>query len=840
MQGTTTSTAPRVVRANDVLPSPTADALLARRVRLLYAQALNTTGGGAFAAVIITILIWPHLPKAALTAWWLVGAVLYAVRYGVVRRFRSKMRAVDELPKWLTRYAAMMLGNGILWGSMGTLAAVFAPQLEAISVTLIIVGMATVSIAVVAPHTLSYGLLAGPMLAPAAAAFAVRGGVAEIALGAVLLVGLGALLLISRRWGKLMVESIEAGMINRQLARSLMRERSRTKEATLTLETVAGERARIELALSEERERAHVTLEAIADAVVSTDRDGIVDYLNPRAEELTGWTLAEAAGRPVREIVVIGSERTNQPIDLDTWLRDPAAVQPPDDLVVVRRDGVLRLSVAVSVAPIEGGGDSEEADMDAAPGGMVLVLHDQTEIRNLNRKMRFQASHDGLTHLMSRREFERRLQSAVVSRKADARHALMFMDLDKFKVLNDTCGHAAGDHLLTEIARRIQTAVGDAGIAGRIGGDEFAVLMRDTDEHAAASLAHALVGAVTEYRLAWGGDVYAIGASVGMVMIDSGELSAAQLLSNADAACYLAKDQGGGVVYRYSAADPRLAEQQLLGRWLTRLQAALAEDRLLLYVQPIMPVRGTSEDERMGEILLRMRGDDDEIIPPGAFIAAAERYRMMPEIDRFVVTRVIERLQRDRGAAPYTTLNVNLSGQSLSNYEFHRFLEAALDAASDCARWLCFEVTESAVMSNVDEALAFMRRIGERGCRFALDDFGSGLSSLTYLKRLPVDFLKIDGSFIREISSSEIDFRMVESVANWSRVLGIRTVAEYVEDPRVLGTLAELRIDFAQGFAIGRPAPFEPPAVVEAKNDRNRAVPDAATATASSAPARTA
>jgi diguanylate cyclase (GGDEF)-like protein/PAS domain S-box-containing protein len=564
------------------------------------------------------------------------------------------------------------------------------------------------------------------------------------------------------------------------------------------------QRKAAERALYNEKERAQVTLQSIGDAVVTTDARGLIDYLNPAAEQLTGWEAREAEGLPIEKVVALRDETTGEPVanPVMRCLGEGRIVSLTENVVLVARDGST-IAIQDSAAPIQ--------DRSGNVLGAVMVFHDARQERQLHRRLAYLASHDALTGFINRRELEERLSKTLAAVKAEAGKtaALLCMDLDQFKVVNDTCGHSAGDLLLRQLADVLRTRVPKTGALARLGGDEFAVLLPDATLEAAASVAEALREAIAAFRFAWRDSTMQVGVSIGIVPIDAGSESVAAAMSAADVACYVAKDLGRNRIHVYQEGDAAERHQEM--QWVSRINRALEEERFELYYQPIVPIlpSGTAEEHWPHyELLLRMRDEQGALVAPTAFIPAAERYNLMPGLDRWVVSQTLEALayRGAPGSAPYT-LAINLSGTSLNDARFLDFVLDELTAAAVVPGAVCFEITETAAIANLEKVVSFMRALKARGCRFSLDDFGTGLSSLTYLKNLPVDYVKIDGQFVRNVLRDNADECVVESIARMARAFRIHAIAERVESRDVMKRLGELGVSFAQGFFISVPQP---------------------------------
>jgi diguanylate cyclase (GGDEF)-like protein/PAS domain S-box-containing protein len=580
------------------------------------------------------------------------------------------------------------------------------------------------------------------------------------------------------------------------------RVRERTFELARTvsvLQREIAERQRVENTLFDEKERIEVTLASIGDAVITTDLAGCVDYLNRSAEQLTGWPQVEAEGRLLRQVLNIVDENTRQPADdaAERCLQEDRIVGLASNTLLICRDG-QEISIDYSAAPIN--------DHEGAKIGCVLVFRDVTEARRAAHQLSYQASHDALTGLVNRREFERRLERILATGLPEESHAVVYLDLDQFKVVNDTCGHVAGDELLRQVGAVLVSQVRRRDTLARLGGDEFGVLLEHCQQGQALRIAHQMREAVQDLRFVWQDRGFTIGASIGLVPIGPGVDTVATVFRAADDACYAAKEQGRNRVHLYEPDDHELAQRHGEMQWVPRIQEALAESRFTLFYQPIIAL---GEGGRAhGEVLLRLLDHNGDLIPPSAFIPAAERYNQMPAIDRWVIRSVFAALRGPDTVMPSGTVAINLSGQSLSDRQFLEFVEQQIEVCAVVLERICFEITETAAISNLSLAKRFFSALKPRGCRFALDDFGSGLSSFAYLKTLSIDFLKIDGGFVKDMMRDPIDHAMVEAIHRIGHVMGLQTIAESVEDERILARLKTIGVNYAQGYAVGRPRPL--------------------------------
>jgi len=561
-------------------------------------------------------------------------------------------------------------------------------------------------------------------------------------------------------------------------------------------------------ALYQEKERAQVTLRSIGDGVITTGLNGEIEYMNTVAEQATGWKLEDAHGIPIPEVLNIIDEKTleSPPNPATLCLQKGKSTMLAGSLLLIHRYRNQRLSIEVNTSPIR--------DSNAEISGVVLVFHDVTELRGLAKKMSYQATHDSLTGLINRREFENRINQALEHAHTEGvRHTLCYLDLDNFKVVNDTSGHIAGDELLKQLTIKLRLELREADTLARLGGDEFGILLEGCSIEYAKEPAESLRKIVDDFRFVWDNTAFRIGVSIGLVPITSESGTLTDVLSAADSACYVAKDQGRNRIHIYEPDDEALMERHGQMQWVQRIRHVLEQDRFRLFFQPFAKLhREPGESNTMhGEVLIRMLDDEHRIVGSGSFIPSAERYLIMPEIDRWVVSNTFRMLMldKDRVIERVSSCCINLSGQSLSEDRFLDFLVNEIRDSGVPPELLCFEITETAVIANLCNASRLISKIRGLGCRFALDDFGVGLSSFGYLKNLPVDYLKLDGCFVKNMVADNIDHAMVKAINHIGHTMNIKTIAEYVEDEETLQAVREVGIDYAQGYAIARPAPIE-------------------------------
>jgi len=570
-------------------------------------------------------------------------------------------------------------------------------------------------------------------------------------------------------------------------------------EATLAITThhLLQERESTRQSLQELNQRNTLLLESTSEGILGVDQGLRCTFANRAAARMLGYESSELIGQDVQPLLFPDAQES-QAIPLNQAIQR-AASQSVDEAVLMTSNGD-ELAVQYSANPI--------FENDTVSGA-VMIFHDITEAQILARKMDYLATHDGLTGLLNRREFENEVARAIEdTHNHKQTHVLCYLDLDQFKVVNDTCGHQAGDELLRQLANRIHVGMRASDVLGRLGGDEFGLLFNSCPVEEAMNLADKLRQQIEGYRFAWNGKSFAVGCSIGVVAINEDINSVSVAMGAADSACYAAKDSGRNCVYLYTPTDADMAHRRNEMAWVSRLNEAIEREEFSLRYQPIIATDIESHEPDSIEILLSLR-DGNELVPPGAFIPAAERYNLMNQIDFWVVESVFNWLrenaqQLDRIKACF----INLSGQSIGWDKLRDFVLVQLAGQDIPAEKVCFEITETAAVANMSKAIAFMTDLKRCGCQFALDDFGSGMSSFSYLKTLPLDYLKIDGNFVRDMVSDPVDHAMVRSIHQVGHVMHMQTIAEFAETPEILDSLRNIGIDYAQGLAIAAPKPL--------------------------------
>ncbi|BAQ66652.1 EAL domain-containing protein [Geminocystis sp. NIES-3709] len=560
-------------------------------------------------------------------------------------------------------------------------------------------------------------------------------------------------------------------------------------------------------ALFFEKELAQVTLKSIGDAVITTDAKGYVTYLNPIAESLTGWNEQEVQGLHLFEVFRIVNEFTKNPVQNSIFevLDQIKIVNRTQDTILIKRNGT-EIPIDDSAAPIQ--------DNHGNIIGAVIVFRDITEVRNFTSQLSWQASHDFLTGLINRSQFEEELEIALNSVKNERQHhVLCYLDLDQFKVINDTCGHVAGDELLRQVAKILQGRIRDSDTLARLGGDEFAFLLHQCSVEKAIEIAEISREMIEKFRFSWNNKTFNIGVSIGVVAIDYHMNDKNTVMGIADAVCYAAKGRGRNCVQVYQANDYELLRQRRERQWVIQIHQALEENRFCLYYQKVIPVQ--QGKPIYYEILLRLLSEKGQLVAPGVFMPSAERYELMPAIDRWVISTFLSKYHDyyhqhcHHHNYSHNLYALNISGASINNDHFLDFLQQQLEQAEIPIDTICFEITESTAIGNFDQALKLINQLKQLGCRFAIDDFGHGMNSFDYIKHFPVDYLKIDGSFVKNLVNSDIDHAIVESFNRIGHVMNLQTIAEFVENKVILQELELMGIDYLQGYEIAKPVPFE-------------------------------
>ncbi len=550
--------------------------------------------------------------------------------------------------------------------------------------------------------------------------------------------------------------------------------------------------------LVKEKEKAQVTLDSIGDGVITTNAQGKIEYLNPAAEELTGWLYQQAKGLQLQTVFRVLNERDRQWMDdlFKQCLQKGQVGHLDEHAILVRKDS-SEINIKNTTTIIRN---------NNKVAGIVVVLHDVTQERKLAKQIIFHASHDALTGLINRREFEQRLEQALyLSKQNTTEHAVLFMDLDRFKIVNDSCGHLAGDQLLRQVTSLFRRKVRKEDTIARLGGDEFAVLLMNCSLRGAIQVADNLRELVEEFLFVWENRSFQIGVSIGLTLIDQySPQKVSDIINQADTACYAAKNAGRNCVQVYQEQSETTTSESVDKTFITQIKNALENNILELNYQRVVPIKETENRGVFYEILLRMPDNHGQYISPSSFLAIAERQNLLVDIEKWVIKTVFHHLTQDSSLDQLYSCSINLSEHSITP-EFAQFILEQLEHYDIPTNKVCFELAETTVVTDLENTTRFLEILKQEGFLFALDDFGTGLASFAYLKYLPFDFLKIDGAFIKNIDTDPIDYAMVESIFKISQFMGIDVVAKLVERQSVLNKLQNIGINYAQGFLFAKP-----------------------------------
>ncbi|MDX1512460.1 MAG: EAL domain-containing protein [Gammaproteobacteria bacterium] len=770
-------------------------------VRYLYDHAksgfLATIGVGC-------ILIWvlrDTVSAVSLWGWFTLLCVISVSRAIIVAGYFRQPERERREDFWRLLFIIGAAFGGVAWGLA---AIIFAPQTHLeyqLLVYFMIGGMAMGGVPLLAPVLPAYLAFTVPALLSPAVWLFIHGTQTDLAIAALFVVYGAAMTGIAIQYRKSTVQSLNLEFENSALVKRVSRARDTAEDLNRQKEQEIRERTDIEAALRKSETRFRSAFDNAPIAMALVDPDGRIFQVNRTFETMLGYAAGTLAGVNFREIT--------QPDDIEESVKRYRALCAGE----VDRYQLKKRYLHQDGRTIWGKLDvSAVRDSAGTPVYCIAQIQDVTESHALSEELSYQASHDALTGLVNRREFERRLEQALHSARVnDYDHALCYMDLDQFKVINDTCGHVAGDALLRQLGGGLKSRLRRSDTIARLGGDEFGILIERCSMLEGRRVAESSLDAIKSHRFMWEGKTFSVGASIGLVPITGTEDSVTELLRLADSACYAAKDQGRNRIHVYEPGDVAVARRRGEMQWISRIHNALRENGLRLVCQPIVPVSEKADGGYYGELLLRMVDEHDRTRShsPGAFLAAAERYDIASRIDHWVIGSAFDWLEQHvNELESIRMLSVNLSGQSLSDGELLGYVSERLSNGPIRPEKICFELTETAAIANLPEASRFFEALRGFGCRFALDDFGSGLSSFAYLKTLPVDFLKIDGVFIRDIARDPISRSMVQSINDIGKVMGKKTIAEFVESEAIFHVLRDLGVDYAQGYWIGTPRPL--------------------------------
>ena len=767
------------------------DPVLEAQLLQLFRQApISIAANLALLALVAGVLLG-DVPTPWLTAWTLLLLAITLFRWRAARSCdRERPGAYARVPG---RFSVATIASGAIWGASAPVFLPVASPPHDFVIVIAIAGLAAGAMPLLACIRRVYYAYLAFALVPIASWFLFQATTPDLALGAMTALFGIALASAGHNHATQFVRS-------QRLAAALHRANSHTEDANRQLRAEVAESLRIQAALSSSQTQFQTAFDHAPIGMALADPDGRLLKANPMLAELLGYDHATLSRLRLAELV-LDEDAAGFTASMDAMMHGPES-RAHMDVRFVRSDGDM-LWAAVGVAFVDPG--------DEAGAHFIIEVQDITESVRLSARLQYEATHDALTGLTNRREFERRLTQLMASaRSGEVTHTICYLDLDRFKLINDSEGHVAGDEVLRQVSGVLHERLRTGDMIARVGGDEFAVLIEHCDIASAEHVAAGLVRAVSEFRFQWNARLFQLDLSVGITAIQPHHRAISDVLREADTACAAAKEAGGARFHTFRANDADMQRRHGQIEWVSRITQALDHDGFELYAQPIIPAApGQRRARRYFEILLRMNGSGDEILMPSAFLPAAERYGLATRLDRWVVDAVIRWFtEHPDAAADVDSCAINLSGSSLGDQEFADHLVGAVRGSPLDPAQLRFEVTETTAIGHLTHARRFMRRVQALGCRFALDDFGSGLSSFGYLRSLPVDTLKIDGQFVRDIRRDQVDHALVKSINDIGRVLGLSTVAEFVEDEATLALLRDIGVDYVQGHHMGVPHPI--------------------------------
>lgn len=789
-------------------------AIFINRTKLLFEQYLIGFISTIAVASVTLIVLWDTSNSLNLLIWFVTVLCILSVRlyivYGTNKHFSSDYQG------WHRRYKAFLMSAfllGCTWGLLGTY---FLPKeinAHQAFIIVILAGMSSGALPLMFQVNKVFMAFVVPILIPLAILLMFKDEKVYHGISFLILFYFTGMYLVAKRGENSVIEAIKLRFENIDLIEELKLAKddltSSRDDLELRVDARTKELVVVSEELSQQKDLAETTLKSIADGIVTTNAYGEILNMNASAESLTGYKQADAAGLMSSECIKLIDEKDNELIQdqVQIALKEKKTIYNSNQCLLLTKSNST-VAIKSSIAPI--------FDVNRDIQGTVIVLHNINKERMFQLQLTHQANHDALTGLYNRFAFEEYLEQLLNDDKSKQKqHAIIYIDLDDFKIVNDTCGHAAGDELLRQLALIMPISIPSKDMLARLGGDEFGVIIRGMDADGSIQICENLLKQMREFRFAWQDKTFNIGASIGLFIFTTESQTIENIMSVADIACFTAKEHGRNRIHVYSREDQELTYRKNELNWISRIGEAIEKDRLVLYSQPIIDTNDINGPVTHIEILLRMIDEDNGILPPGPFISAAERYHMMPQVDRWVINKVFEHYKQ--GELDFTSddflISINLSGISLADDGLLLYIKNLLAESKFPANHLCFEITETATISNMSIAIKFINSMRELGCKFSIDDFGSGLSSLTYLKNLPVDYVKIDGSFVRDMINDPIDYAMVESIHKLVTLHGKKTIAEYVESREIIQQLVDIGIDYMQGYAIGKPSPL----IVEAE-----------------------
>lgn len=777
--------------------------VLENQVSLLYQQALFSNLTVIAVSVLMYSLFSEHVYSNLLMTWVFAISFLACLRLCLLYwyKIQTNKKYVD-VKLWLRRYVILTFLVGVVWGS----SSIFYVLIDDIQINTLFYVFISSVIAAAVPvlsawlpaflvYTVPQVIFLTSMLAYQIHTTEAHKLVYFLTFAFIVYYVL--MLSLAKRANANIVHGFRLQDKNQHLLNKLNLEvakreglvKARTQELVVANQKLKSSQAHM-LKLSR-------AVESSPNPILITDAQGRIEYANKKSEKVSGYSLTEMLGNKLESFK---SDNTPAEVFEEIWSIAAEAGEWSGEIENRRKDGSdhwLKVYLAAVF------------DNDNAISHYVVISEDITDSRQLAQKLSYQATHDDLTGLINRAEFETRLAMKVENAKLnESEHALCFLDLDQFKVINDTCGHIAGDELLRQLGKLLNGVMRRSDTLARLGGDEFAILVTDCNQRQAEKIANDVRELIEQFQFIWDSQVFTIGVSIGLTSINSLTNNRTEALKQADTACYAAKNSGRNCVYIYQGHDKNLVQQEGEFKWVNEIKEALVDNRLVLYVQPI--VTTSSNQLHSYEVLVRLRGKNGQLSPPGAFLPSAERYNLSDKIDKWVIEHVFAWLEQHQADLPFLKqFAINLSGSSVGHTEMLAYISSKLAKAKFDPAMIKFEITETAAIGNLRNANSFIKELTAIGCEFSLDDFGSGLSSFAYLKNLPVQSIKIDGMFVKDMLTDPLDFEMVKSINDIGHVMGLETIAEFVEDEQVWQKLKSIGVDYGQGYYLGVPEPID-------------------------------
>ncbi len=774
-------------------------ACYAEQIKLLYLQANKALLATLIIASILSLIFWRHISPSWNLSWLTAIFLLTLGRFNLIRSYFRADPTVEAAPLWGQRFIYGCLLSGILWGAAGSIFFVSGSVIHQLFLAFLLGGMLAGAMTTLSSNRTAFLVFSVPSTIPFVYHnMLLYDNEMSLVLGFTYLFFLLMITSISSQLRHNITESLNLRYENVALVHRLTQAK---EQLELRVFERTEELAATNDILQQEKELFQITLASIGDAVITTDSTGLVTYLNPVAECFSGWKNTESTGKALHDIFQIRDLVQNDPIEniLDRMVDNPSQSDNNQECILIHRDR-HECIINYSIAPIK----NRNKDII----GTVLTFRDVTEQRKLTEKLAYQAAHDALTGLLNREEFENRLSKILASIRKNDIHALLYLDLDQFKVINDSCGHGAGDELLRQVTALLHSKLRTRDTLARLGGDEFGIILEHCPPNEALQVANTLRELIQNFRYRWQDKTFTIGVSIGLFPIRHDNDGLASTLSAADSACFAAKDQGRNRVHVYHSDDTVLQQRSSEMQWLPRIQDAIINQRLCLFFQPIVAVQEKNELIEHGEFLLRLQGEHDQLIYPASFLPSAERYDQMLAIDQWVIDQSLKLLSTRSFASTKKMYAIYLSAQALGNEEFLTYVIEKMQFYGCQPSTLCFEITENIALADLQHVTKFITTLKALGCHFSMDDFGSGLSSFGYLKNIPLDYLKIDGKLVKGMCTDPVDRAMVEAINRIGHVMGMKTIAEWVEDAPTLDLLRAMGVDYVQGNELAQPYPF--------------------------------